>query len=389
MNKMEEKEKIIKKIVQLAFDDASQKVNSVHKTVKARHIIDVLDDKKIVIGVKSLIRLYDKYIEGKKISTKESERTINIMCVYLGYENYADFVIKSGYYKNQFAKNEDNPNNKEKITKVEVTNLDDLKIEVKHTKKKTSYILPFILAILSIVIVGIGINQYNKKQTNQITINNFNANKNYYYYTTPQGRIELTDNPNIQNVKPLTYPILNTYLVENKIDTTSEDIKLIKAQYYDHGWKNKPLEKEVNTKQQTIPKIKNSIKQIPEKQIKKPNATPQTSKKKVTNHKTLWITVKSENGIDKPLEKKLFQKFKNDFSINNSSNSNYQLKGNSQYSFTESNMTKDRVICTLTLNYSIINTKTNTLELEDTKQVKGTGFSKEAAKQNTINKLKL
>jgi hypothetical protein len=360
---------MVKKIIELAFEKAKNEVINKNKANYARYIVSTLDEK-IRINEKSIVRLYDKYILGSDKTYDERDTTINVMCVFLGYNNYADFIKKNK--KETII--DDNLSIKKRIAKIEVTNLDKIKIEVTNTnktKKGSNAIIPILLIVFGLLAIIIGINLFNKKSSNQITINNFNANKNYYYYTTPQGNIKLTDNPNIKNVKPLTNKVLNTYLTENKIDTTSKKVKLIKAQYFNNGWKNIPLEKITNSKAQ------------------KPNSKPQALKNNVDKPKTLLITVKSKNIIDKQLEKKLFKKFETNFSINNSLTSNYQLTGNSQYNFIESNMTKERIICTLTLNYSIINKNNNNIVLSDTKQVKGTGFSKETAKQNTINKLKL
>ncbi len=362
---------IVKKIVKLAFEKAKAEVNSDKKNALASHISSQLDNK-YKISDRSIVRLFDKYIYKNKTDHDERSSTVNAICSYLGYKDYADFV------NNQDTANEKQPalNTKQnKITQVEVANTDAIKIELVKHKNATAIWVTGILIILVTAFIWNNASQ-NKNQIapNQITINNFNANKNYYYYTSPKGKIELTENPTEKNTKPLTYAVFNKYLTENNIDTSNRKLKLIKIQYFDKDWKDKTLQKKTTQNNKIIVKKEKTLK---------------TQEKKVSlNSKTLFIEVKNKDKTDVAIQKKLTQKFKKEHLIKTVSNSNYKLNAQTKYVFTNSKLTKDRIICTLTLDYSLID-KNNVVIFSDSKQVKGTGFSKETAKKNTINKLKL
>ncbi len=363
---------IVEKIVKLAFEKAKKNVTKQNKTNLSKHIVEVLEENRIFIDKRTISRAYDKYINNKKSESSPLENTINAFCNYLGYKDYADFV------NNQDNVKEKQPalNTKQnKITQVEVANTDAIKIELVNHKNTSAIWVTGILIILVTAFIW-NITSQNKKQIapNQITINNFNANKNYYYYTSPKGKIELTENPTEKNAKPLTYTVFNKYLTENNIDTANQKLKLIKAQYFDRAWKDKPLQKKTIQNRKII--------------VKKEKMLIAQEKEVSLNSKTLFIEVRNKDKTDAAVQKKLTQKFKKEYLIKTVSNSNYKLNAQTKYVFTNSKLTKDRIICTLTLDYSLID-KNNVVIFSDSKQVKGTGFSKETAKKNTINKLKL
>lgn len=367
--------KMVKIIVEKAFEKAKNFGIEDNKSSLSKHIVDELD-KTFKVDERTMIRVYDYYIL-KTGKIKASKNTIDVLCKYLGYKNYTDFVKKN---TNVELNPEIHPIKKEKITKVEVTNLDQIKSELSNNRINLLFLIIVIISFLIIVFI-IRYNTITSEKTivpNQITINNFNTNTKYYYYITPKGKVELTENAQIKNAKPLTYEVLNIYFKENKIDTSSQKVKLIKTQYYDNGWKDKHLLKSTN----------NDIKDLHSKKIINKPKIKLTNQQSLKS-KTLNISIKNENEIDILIEKKIIQKFKKTYSIINSLNSTYRLIGQSKYTFSKSKITKKRIICSLQLNYKIINKKSNQIIFTDILQIKGTGFSKNSAKQNTINKLKL
>lgn len=366
-------EKIVAEIVKLAFEKAQEEVNSDKKNTLASHISRKLDNK-YKISYKSIVRLFDKYIYNIIIEKrKERSSTVNAVCSYIGYEDYADFVNNADIIKEK----EHSTNEKQsKITQVEVKNSDAIKIELVNNKNTTAiWTVGILIILVTAFIWKNSLSNKNKTIPNQITINNFNANKNYYYYTTPKGNIELTENPTQKDAKPLTYAVFNKYLIENNIDTSNQKLELIKVQYFDKKWKERPLQKD------TIQSKKESV-------ILKEKARKTQEKKVSLNSKTLFIEAKNKDKTDIEIQKKLIQKFKTKYRIKNTATGNFKLKAQTRYIFTNSKLTKDRIICTLSLDYTLTD-KNNLVIFSESKQIKGTGFSKETAKNNTINKLKL
>ena len=347
---------MIEKIVKLVFEKARQTAFNKTKAGLSKEVAI-----KTNISPRTLERIYSKYIEKLDIKTQPENQTINLLCNYLGYENYADFV--KNHQNNTEKHQKITPNhNTEKVTKVEITNFDKL-----HKSNK-------LLLISSVLIILFGwflyANYITEKDSPKFTINNFNRNTNYYYYTNPLGEIELTENPNSTNAKPLTLPILNTYLKEKNIDTSQQKVKLIKAQYFNKGWKEKPLREVKPTANQTKPKID---KPTGKKAIPKPQKTI----------KTLKIQL-NDNALFSKISNKLAASYK----ITNTGDAKYLFKGNVSYSIKKSTLTKGRYVCNATLNYTIA-TKDNQIINSNTILSKGTGFSKETAKQNAIFKLKI
>ncbi|SDS57157.1 hypothetical protein SAMN05192545_1639 [Maribacter dokdonensis] len=115
-------EEMINEIVQKVFAKA--------KTECAIHTNNALNnhiENSTAISYKTAERLCQKYIDKKDNIGKQSEHTINVLCQYLGYESFSDYVKQ---------------NSKEKIS------LEDNKVVTKKNWK-------LITAISLIVVVGL------------------------------------------------------------------------------------------------------------------------------------------------------------------------------------------------------------------------------------------
>ncbi|SKB44550.1 hypothetical protein SAMN05660866_01515 [Maribacter arcticus] len=82
---------IIKDIVEKVFDKAKSECAGDSKNALCNHI-----SKSIDLSSKTLERLYDKYFDEKSNVGKQSEHTINMLCQYLNFGSYADYVQKNG-----------------------------------------------------------------------------------------------------------------------------------------------------------------------------------------------------------------------------------------------------------------------------------------------------
>lgn len=86
---------MIKQIVRLAFEQATEETPNVSKTGLSKHISSKIEenDARKIFSYKTFTRYYDKYIEGKEgVINHPQPEIIEELCKYLGYENYQDCV---------------------------------------------------------------------------------------------------------------------------------------------------------------------------------------------------------------------------------------------------------------------------------------------------------
>jgi hypothetical protein len=80
---------------EVIINEIVQKVFAKAKTECAIHTNNALNnhiDSSTAISYKTAERLCQKYIDKKENIGKQSEHTINVLCQYLGYESFADYV---------------------------------------------------------------------------------------------------------------------------------------------------------------------------------------------------------------------------------------------------------------------------------------------------------
>lgn len=80
---------------EVIINEIVQKVFAKAKTECAIHTNNALNnhiDSSTAISYKTAERLCQKYIDKKENIGKQSEYTINVLCQYLGYESFADYV---------------------------------------------------------------------------------------------------------------------------------------------------------------------------------------------------------------------------------------------------------------------------------------------------------
>ncbi|CAZ96347.1 hypothetical protein [Zobellia galactanivorans] len=80
----------IKKIVQEAFDKAREKSVSKAKYALAKQISEEVN-----LSSKTVERAYDRYINGKENLGPQNQETIDELCRYIGYRDYADYVDRN------------------------------------------------------------------------------------------------------------------------------------------------------------------------------------------------------------------------------------------------------------------------------------------------------
>lgn len=87
--------KMSKKLIALVFKKAEEEIGPSKKTQRAQHISDVLlEDYKYQISERRLRDYYTNYVEKEKKSNEALRpQLIEPLCKYLGYDNYASFVV--------------------------------------------------------------------------------------------------------------------------------------------------------------------------------------------------------------------------------------------------------------------------------------------------------
>ncbi len=80
------------RIVKEVFKKAEEECASKAKTALSKHISQRIEEKfNIIIHKRTLLRSYDKYILQKKNVGSLTAENVNVLCKYLGYENYAAY----------------------------------------------------------------------------------------------------------------------------------------------------------------------------------------------------------------------------------------------------------------------------------------------------------
>lgn len=85
---------MVEKIIREAFKKAENECVSKAKNAWAKHIAEEIEKRfTYVINERTLVRAYDKYVlSNEEDDSPPSQETVNSFCIYLGYENYKDYV---------------------------------------------------------------------------------------------------------------------------------------------------------------------------------------------------------------------------------------------------------------------------------------------------------
>ncbi len=84
------KNDLIEKVVKEVHETATANIASDSKYALSRYV-----EQHTTLSYKTVQRAFDKYVNGQKEIGRPSEETINILCVFLEYDDYADFVKKN------------------------------------------------------------------------------------------------------------------------------------------------------------------------------------------------------------------------------------------------------------------------------------------------------
>lgn len=89
-------EETIKEIVKLVFKKASEGLGKPTKNALSEFLSKLHEnnDDLFYVSKKTFERLYDKYINKREGISSPDNTTIDFLCIYLGYENYLNFVTK-------------------------------------------------------------------------------------------------------------------------------------------------------------------------------------------------------------------------------------------------------------------------------------------------------
>jgi len=215
--------------------------------------------------------------------------------------------------------------------------------------------------------------QNDTKMNQQINAKNFNIN-NYYYYYKDSEKIKLIDKnllgkQQIRNAKPVTPVILDNYFEKQGVDTSAEDYKTIKQNYF----KKHPeipiinVDNEQVTNNSGIHKITKITTKPAQSIRKKKIAVPEN-----TSHINIVNAGNKDTDMTAVFETALSGKV-------------YTVTGKSQYAYRKSRDSK-RIICDAVLQFDIT---TGGHKQTQKLTTHGTGPSKETAKQNALMKMQL
>ncbi len=87
---------MIKKIVKEVFKKAEREYASKAKTTLSKYIADKIEEEfNIIISDRTLSRSYDRYILSKKNTVSLTAESVDLLCKYLGFNNYSDYKAKN------------------------------------------------------------------------------------------------------------------------------------------------------------------------------------------------------------------------------------------------------------------------------------------------------
>ncbi|SIR14939.1 hypothetical protein [Maribacter ulvicola] len=121
-------EENINEIVEKVFQKAKSICSKKSKHALSKHIAE-----STFVSSRTIERLYDKYLDKKEGVGEQNEHTINVLCQYLGYDSYADYVKQNGLYTT--------------ISNVEAQKNDKSKVG------KDDYRIWKVLAVVSLIVV--------------------------------------------------------------------------------------------------------------------------------------------------------------------------------------------------------------------------------------------
>ena len=82
-------EKIYEDVVKAAFLKAQQTQIPNQKYKLASHLTSEIQEiSNVKVASRTLVNYYDRYVEGKEGTNKPKHDNIELLCQYLGFENY-------------------------------------------------------------------------------------------------------------------------------------------------------------------------------------------------------------------------------------------------------------------------------------------------------------
>jgi len=319
---------------------------------------------------KTLTRHYNKFI----IEDKSQKLNYNTSQFYESFLEVSSFASIRRKYQSEIK---DYDRIIEKLKNLNSIEKSDNDIPNKYHYFKIMFSkfhsIHLIILLISLIILILILNlQFLKNRIDANIINNFNASNQYFYKMDEDGQYFIKDHRQDINEKPLTPEVFDTYFVQQGYDTKRNDIKIIKANYFNNN--KRIIDNEVSNLKTKIPisTIKNNI-----------------NIGKETNKNDFLFEVKSVT----PIEEKLLTVFSEVFdSINFISNSKTNLtqkcKINTSVNYQKSKLIENGSICILDLYYKMYNSKNNQIYSQKNIQIKATGFNEQESLNNALIKFK-
>lgn len=380
---------MIGELIQLVFDKVKEDGHASNKNAIAIFIADKMEsDYKIGFTTRTYSRYYDRFVLNQSNNAGEPNIGLkNAFSHYLGYVNYEDFIKKN---KNDTPNKQLSKQNKE--NKLEETQYNTL---INPRLIKPLLFLGIVALLLYIISVFTGFFKKEASTNNNITIENLNTATNYYFYYDKNDKVVLLEEakkPIDKETQPLTRTVLNTFFYQQGKDTTTANYKVLRANYFNKGVLpiidkedfRKPIIPENNTATQEVISEKDTVFAIEKHKIA-PNNTTLNHKKK------MLFTIQKDSKIDFDILPLFQKKYQDEYQIITRANKEeaHEVKGATNYNFRKSTRNYNRIICDLTLQYTLTDTKNNTKMFSFSKKVTGTGFTKETAKENALKKMNL
>lgn len=295
---------------------------------------------------------------------------------FLGFDSLNDF---KNLYKDEITKLEVDLALNSKIPEQE-----SLIAKTKNSTSQKSLSLISISLILIVILGVIGVLYLNSIDSNlQPNSFNFNADNIYFYYLDQQGKIRLVNNiDKYPHAEPLRPYILDQYFYEQGVDTTSQEVKMLKANYFNEN-ANLITDQEIK-----IIKKKPLSNNVSHDEASANNHKIKSDSKNITPKPKLSLVFSDEEDLNEDIaaiiQKEMNKKYS--ISLDLHYDAEYQCNIFTTYSYTYSKMFENKHVCHLKIKYEIVKINDKSLVNSYNKQFDAIGFSNQSAKENAVQK---
>lgn len=221
----------------------------------------------------------------------------------------------------------------------------------------------------------------------EINIDNFNAGKNYYFFYDQNGKVTFVEKADRskyvhQDLKPVTIKAFNAFFFEQGVDTTAQEIKILKANYFNES-ANLITDKEIQKieKKTLTNNVSDDGAYVNDHELKSDSEI-------IASKPKLSFVYSDEDNLNEDIAAILQKEMNKKYSISLDSGYDAEYKCNifTSYSYTPSKMFENKQVCHLNVKYEILKINDNTLIDSYNQEFKAIGFSEQSAQENAVGK---